>query len=138
MTVINLLSRLDDTFFQEVLGSEVLGTLNYFDNKYLSTQNLHDILTNTYTNSELLQNPIARRHLIMCLRPVELDDLVQVLGVSPVGDVYEYVAALNFKGDLQKRLFDFFEEEIVELKVPEFISSKLVEAQYPLYPYQSA
>jgi DNA repair protein RadD len=138
MTVINLLSRLDDTFFQEVLGSEVLATLNYFDNKYLSTQNLHDILTNTYTNSELLQNPVARKHLIMCLRPVELNDLVQVLNITPTGDAYDYVSSLKFKGDLQKRLFDYFEEEILELEVPEFISNKLVQAGYPLYPYQSA
>jgi DNA repair protein RadD len=138
MTIINLLSRLDDTFFQEVLGTEVLGTLNYFDHKYLSTQNLHDILTNTFSNSELLQNPIARKHLIMCLRPVELNDFAEQLGVTPTDDTYEYVSSLSYKGELLKELFEYFEEEMFELEVPEFISTKEVAPGYPLYPYQSA
>jgi len=137
MKINNLLSRLDDEAFQDILGKEVVGTLNYFNPKYLYSENLHNIITNTFSNNELLLNDVARTHLIMRLRESEIVSLAQFLGITPETDLYKQLADLSYKGELQKKLFSFFEEDLVEQVVSEFISTSEIVPGYPLYSYQS-
>jgi DNA repair protein RadD len=136
MNITNILSRLDEEAYQQMLGKEVIGTLKTLDTSYLYADNLRRILTNTFTHQELLLNKASRNMLINALYPEEASALLDVLGANPSGDVYTQLSGLNFKGDLQTRLFDFFGETLSTEVQTEWIASLEVTTSYPLYPYQ--
>jgi DNA repair protein RadD len=137
MKIINLISRLDDEAFQNILGKEVIGTLNFFNTKYLYTDNLHKILTNTFSNEELLCNYQARKCILLSMHADEIEALGSKLGVDIKGNIYDFLTGLNYKGDLLKRLFEFFEEKVSVKEISEFVSAEEIAPNYPLYPYQS-
>lgn len=136
MKIINLISRLDDEAFQNILGKEVIGTLNFFDTKYLYTDNLHKILTNTFSNEELLCNYQARKCLLLAMHVDEIDALASKLDIVVEGNIYDFLTELNYKGYLLNCLFEFFEEKISVTEILEYVSYEEIIPNYPLYSYQ--
>ena len=55
MNLEKILTRLDAEAYQEILGDEVLGTLLQMGTEYSYSDGLRKILTNTFSNEELLK-----------------------------------------------------------------------------------
>jgi DNA repair protein RadD len=138
MIITNLLSRLDEEAYQGILGTEVIGTLKSLNTSYLYSDSLLRILTNTYTNQELLLDKSSLSYLINVMNEAEIKDLAAHLDVVPQGDIYQQFINLNYKGELLEKLFSFFEETLFTEITPEWVSSMTVSPTYPLYPYQIA
>ena len=136
MEIHKLISRLDEEKLQNLLGKEVIGTLKHLGPEYLYTDGLMKILSNTFTNQELLLNTQSRNHIIDCLRTEEISELINHLELEINSDFWEKLKTTKFNEELMLKLFEFFEEEkIVEPEI-EWIQELIVEAKYPLYPYQ--
>lgn len=136
MQLDKLISRFDEENLQNLLGKEVIGTLKHLGPEYLYSEGLRDILTNTYTNQDLLLGPQSRNHIIDCLREEEITDLINHLGLKIDSDFWERLKTIKFNDILTVKLFKFFgEKRSVEPEL-EWIQELNAEAKYPLYPYQ--
>ncbi|MDB4902209.1 MAG: type restriction protein res subunit [Mucilaginibacter sp.] len=136
MDIKNLITRLDEEAFQNILGKEVVATLNLLGGKYVYSENLLKVLFNTYSNQELVLKKISRNYLIDALNREEITNLIFILGVQPSKDMYEFVKELNFKGDILDRLFNYFGEILPKETPLEWISEVAIVPKYPLYSYQ--
>ncbi|RYX87834.1 DEAD/DEAH box helicase [bacterium] len=132
----NLITRLDEQAFQNILGKEVIGTLNLLGGKYVYSENLLKVLFNTYSTQELLIKKVSRNYLIDAMSNNEINNLVSLLEVRPIGNIYNYVKEVNFKGEIQEKLFEFFGEKLSKESPLEWISEVSILPKYPLYSYQ--
>lgn len=131
-----IISRLDIEAYQDILGQEVIGTLDQLGTKYLYEEGLHNILDNTFSNEELLKLTTARNHIIDALRKEEIDVLRQKLGLNISNNYWEQVKSLDFKGENLAVLFHFFGEELSQDIDLQWIQETNISPAYPLYPYQ--
>ena len=136
MQLDKLISRLDEEKLENLLGKEVIGTLKHLGPEYLYSEGLRKILTNTFTNQDLLLELQSRNHIIDCLRPEEIALLIQHLELDIENNFWERLKTARFNEGLIIKLFDFFKEErSIEPEV-EWIQELNAEAKYSLYPYQ--
>lgn len=131
-----IITRLDAEAFQDILGKEVIGTLFQMGAEYSYSDGLRKILSNTYSNEELLKNTISRNHIIDSLRKDEIEILSKKLNLTIKSDYWDYIKNLNYKNDNLKILFDFFGQEISEETELEWKQEFTINPIYPLYPYQ--
>lgn len=131
-----VLTRLDSDAFQEILGTEVLGTLIQMGTEYTYSDGLQKILKNTFSNEELLKNAISRNHIIDSLREDEINFLCLKLNLNPDSNAWNKVKSLNYTTENLKLLFEFFGEEITQDIEVEWVQEIKIRPNYPLYPYQ--
>lgn len=136
MKLDDLITRFDEDILQEILGIEVIGTLNALGKEYIYSESLLKVLKNTFSNKELLLNLNSRNHLIDVLSLQEAESLCNYLSLTDSTDCYQSLRDQNFKGELLEKLFLFFDEKQSKEVPIEFIVEKSVPTQYPLYPYQ--
>lgn len=133
-----ILTRLDAEAFQDILGKEVIGTLFHLGAEYSYSEGLSKILSNTYTNEELLKNTISRNHIIDLLRKDEIEILIQKLNLNLINntDYWSLIKDVDFRGNNLKILFDFFGEEISVENELVSLQESIICPNYPLYKYQ--
>lgn len=133
-----ILTRLDAEAFQDILGKEVIGTLFHLGAEYSYSEGLSKILSNTYTNEELLKNTISRNHIIDLLRKDEIEILNQKLNLNLINntDYWSLIKDVDFRGNNLKILFDFFGEEISIENELVSLQETIICPNYPLYKYQ--
>jgi DNA repair protein RadD len=131
-----ILTRLDAEAFQDILGKEVIGTLFQMGAEYSYSDGLRKILSNTYSNEELLKNSIARNHIIDSLRREEIEILSQNMNLTINSDYWNAIKSIDYKGNNLKILFDFFGEEISQEIELDWEQEFSISPNYPLYPYQ--
>ena len=131
-----ILTRLDAEAFQDILGKEVIGTLFQMGAEYSYSDGLRKILSNTYSNEELLKNSIARNHIIDSLRREEIEILSQNMNLTINSDYWNAIKSIDYKGNNLKILFDFFGEEISQEIELDWVQEFSISPNYPLYPYQ--
>ncbi len=136
MKIADLLSRLDEDSIQKLLGAEVLSTLNLLGKEYVYSDSLLNVLSNTFSNEELLRNKSSRDLIIDVLNISEINELTNHLGLSITSHIYEALKSLSYKDELLVKLFEFFAEELSEQEVVEWVDHKDINPYYPLYPYQ--
>lgn len=136
MKIDDLITRFDEDTLQEILGKEVIGTLNALGTQYIYSESLLRVLKNTFSNEELLLNKKSRDHVIDILNQQESKDLCNYLSLTETKDRYQSLKEQNFKGEYLEKLFSFFEEEKSKEEPIEFVFERNVSTQYPLYPYQ--
>jgi DNA repair protein RadD len=136
MRIDDLITRFDEGTLQEILGKEVIGTLNALGTQYVYSESLLEVLKNTFSNGELLLNKTSRNHLIDVLNLQESKDLSNYLSLTETRDCYQLLKEQNFKGEYLKKLFLFFEEEQSKEESVELVFERNIPTQYPLYPYQ--
>lgn len=133
-----VISRLDIESYQDILGQEVIGTLDQLGSNYLYAEGLRNILENTFSNEELLKLTVSRNHIIDALRKEEIDVLQQSLGLNLSDDYWNQVKTVEFKGENLAVLFSFFGEELSQETEVQWIQESNISPAYPLYPYQRA
>lgn len=131
-----ILTRLDAEAFQDILGKEVIGTLFQMGAEYSYSDGLRKILSNTYSNEELLKNSIARNHIIDSLRKEEIEILCQNMNLTINSDYWNAIKSIDYKGNNLKILFDFFGEDISQEIELDWVQEFSISPNYPLYPYQ--
>lgn len=131
-----VISRLDIESYQDILGKEVVGTLEQLGEKYTYAEGLCKILQNTFSNEDLLKLAVSRNHIIDALRKEEINILQQNLGLNCSTDSWEVVKKVDFKGENLAVLLDFFGEEISQESEVQWIQEVNVLPKYPLYSYQ--
>ena len=131
-----IITRLDADAFQDILGKEVIGTLFQMGAEYSYSDGLRKILSNTYSNEELLKNSIARNHIIDSLRREEIEILSQNMNLTINSDYWNTIKCIDYKGNNLKILFDFFEEVISPQLELDWVQEFSISPNYPLYPYQ--
>ena len=131
-----ILTRLDAEAFQDILGKEVIGTLFQMGAEYSYSDGLSKILSNTYSNEELLKNSIARNHIIDSLRREEIEILCKNMNLTINSDYWNTLKRIDYKGNNLKILFDFFGEEISQEIELDWVQEFSISPNYPLYPYQ--
>jgi superfamily II DNA or RNA helicase len=136
MNLEKILTRLDAEAFQEILGNEVLGTLLQMGTEYSYSDGLSRILSNTFSNEELLKNSVSRNHIIDSLRKHEIEILCNNLNLSNQSNLWDSLKKLDFKGNNLKILFDYFGEEISQDIEIDWIQEFNISPNYPLYSYQ--
>lgn len=136
MRIDGLLTRLDEEAFQNILGKEVIGTLNLLGGSFIYTDNLLKVLSNTYPNQELLLNKVSRDYLFDVMNSAEITSISTFLGLTAGANIYETLKNQNYKGELLVKLFLFFEEELVQEPIEEWNSVTEATCNYPLYSYQ--
>ena len=131
-----IITRLDAEAFQDILGKEVIGTLFQMGAEYSYSDGLKKILSNTYSNEELLKNSISRNHIIDSLRKDEIEILSKNMNLTIKSDYWDYIKNIDYKSNNLKILFDFFGEKISQEIEHEWIQEFIINPNYPLYPYQ--
>jgi DNA repair protein RadD len=131
-----VISRLDIEAYQDILGKEVIGTLSLLGPNYLYSEGLYRILTNTFSNEELLKNKISRNYIIDALRKEEIEILQQNLNLNIKDNYWDEIKSIDFKGENLTVLFDFFDEKLSGDVETEWIQEVNILPTYPLYPYQ--
>ena len=131
-----IITRLDAEAFQDILGKEVIGTLFQMGAEYSYSDGLKKILSNTYSNEELLKNSISRNHIIDSLRKDEIEILSKNMNLTIKSDYWDYIKNIDYKSNNLKILFDFFGEKISHEIEHEWIQEFIINPNYPLYPYQ--
>jgi DNA repair protein RadD len=131
-----VISRLDIEAYQDILGKEVIGTLNLLGANYLYAEGLNKILTNTFSNEELLKNNTSRNYIIDALRKEEVEILQQNLNLNLKDDYWIRIKSIDFKVENLSILFDFFGEKLSEDSLIPWIQETNISPSYPLYPYQ--
>lgn len=131
-----IITRLDADAFQDILGKEVIGTLFQMGAEYSYSDGLSKILSNTYSNEELLKNSIARNHIIDSLRREEIEILSQNMNLTINSDYWNTIKCIDYRGNNLKILFDFFGEEISQEIELDWVQEFSISPNYPLYPYQ--
>jgi DNA repair protein RadD len=131
-----IITRLDAEAFQDILGTEVIGTLFQMGAEYSYSDGLRKILSNTYSNEELLKNSISRNHIIDSLRKDEIEILSKNMNLTIKSDYWDFIKNVDYKSNNLKILFDFFGEEISQEIELEWIQEFTINPNYPLYPYQ--
>ncbi|MFD0764532.1 DEAD/DEAH box helicase [Mucilaginibacter lutimaris] len=136
MNITDVLSNLEESAYQEMLGKEVIGTLKTLDSSYLYPENLRKVLINTFTHQALLINKVSRDIIINSLSLNEAYELGKQFNLPETNDVFEKLTAINFKGTSLEKLFEFFGEIIIPDVQPDWVASTNVQVGYPLYYYQ--
>ena len=131
-----IITRLDAEAFQDILGKEVIGTLFQMGAEYSYSDGLRKILSNTYSNEELLKNSISRNHIIDSLRKDEIEILSKNMNLTIESDYWDNIKNIDYKSNNLKILFDFFGEKISQEIEHEWIQEFIINPNYPLYPYQ--
>lgn len=136
MDIKGILNRLDIEAIQDILGREVIGTLNQMGPQYSYSTGLLKILTNNFSFAELLKNPISRNHIIDALRENEIKVLSENLNISFDHNIWGKIKSIEYKGNSLLKLFNFFEIELINETENEWVSEYIIKPSYPLYPYQ--
>lgn len=136
MEIDKLTSRLDIEVLQDLLGTEVISTLKHLDSKHLYSEGLSKILSNTFSNPELLLNKKSRDHIIDVLRPEEISLLIEHLDLPIDNDPWQALKNYKFDNGITIKFFEFFGEEKPEEESNEWIQEVRANANYPLYSYQ--
>lgn len=137
MKIDEIVSRFDEDTLQQILGGEVIGTLKTLGTNYIYSESLLKVLSNTYSNEELLLNRTSRNALIDVLSPEEISRLATLLNLPKTeATLYDSLKAISLKGEALELFFQFFEEEISREESIEWISEKSIVANYQLFDYQ--
>ncbi|WP_264529251.1 DEAD/DEAH box helicase [Flavobacterium sp. N502540] len=131
-----VISRLDIEAYQDILGKEVIGTLSLLGANYLYAEGLNKILSNTFSNEELLTNSTSRNFIIDALRKEEIEILQQNLNLNIKNDYWNRIKSVDYKAENLAILLDFFGEILSEDIVVQWIQEENILPSYPLYPYQ--
>jgi DNA repair protein RadD len=131
-----VISRLDIEAYQDILGKEVIGTLSLLGANYLYAEGLNKILSNTFSNEELLTNSISRNFIIDALRKEEIEILQQKLNLDIKDDLWNRVKSVDYRAENLSILLDFFGEVLSEDISNQWIQEENILPSYPLYPYQ--
>lgn len=137
MNLDNVYSRFDDEDFQIILSDELLGTLRILDPTSLYQENLIKILNNTFSKQEILQNINFRNIVFDKLRESEIESLSQLLGLNSTVNLYDQIKNYNFRSESLKKVFQYFEIQILEKQLSKKIDFKKILPEYVLYPYQN-
>ncbi len=137
MNIKTLITRIDDESFQNILGTEVIGTLGLLGGKYIKGENLLKVLFNTFSNQDLLTKKISRDYLIDSLNKEEIASLAAFMGIDSMSNnLFSDIKNLTFKGDVLEQFFKFFNETVSKETPLEWVSEYAIAPQYPIYPYQ--
>ncbi|MGO4876561.1 DEAD/DEAH box helicase [Pedobacter psychrotolerans] len=136
MKLDNLLTRFDEEVIQSLLGYEVISTLTLLGQNTLYSENLLKVLSNTYSNLDLLTNKASRDFIVDVLNTDEINELAKHLSYSPKTNIYEEIKHLSFRNEVLKDFCAFFEEELVSEEVKEWAAETVLSSGYPLYSYQ--
>ena len=107
MQLDKLISRLDEENLQNLLGKEVIGTLKHLGPEHLYSEGLREILTNTYTNQDLLLSSKSSNYIIDCLREEEIIELIDHLELEIYSDFWERLKTIKFNDILTVKLLSF-------------------------------
>jgi superfamily II DNA or RNA helicase len=134
----NFITRLDEQLIQKIVGASAIQILNSLNSDLTRISRLQSVLLNIYSPIELLRIKEIRDEFIDILKRNEAEQLCSLLGKSTTGELYDTLKAIRFNSESDwKTLLAFF--EIVTDKVEDeyqFIPSKNVEANYPLFKHQ--
>ena len=83
MDLNKVIARFDINVYQDVLGSEIIGTLSTLDVQYNYISTYNTILLNTFPLNELLLSSKIRGHIFNSLRIEEVRELNAFLDLNP-------------------------------------------------------
>ena len=135
MDLNKVIARFDINVYQDVLGSEIIGTLSTLDVQYNYISTYNTILLNTFPLNELLLSSKIRGHIFNSLRIEEVRELNAFLDLNPQSN-WNGLLTCNFNTRKLEILYSFFGLEMPEIETEVFVKSELCQPNYPLYEYQ--
>lgn len=92
----SLFSRADTALLQEILGKSTVRLLAALDERNVNPSRLRELVSELKSQTDLLNDPSIRRHLLDLLKPAEALDLCTWLQVQPGADPYTTLQNLSF------------------------------------------
>jgi DNA repair protein RadD len=134
----NLVTRLDEELVQEIVGKDVIATLNNIDPKFAQLNNIREALLKVYTPYMLIKNDNVFNVFVDILKADEANELADRLGLQNYSNVYEKLKSININGkNNEPTILNFF--GIEKPSIPEKVEPIYVyntECNYPLFPHQ--
>ncbi|WP_416143627.1 DEAD/DEAH box helicase [Planococcus koreensis] len=142
LKIINLLSRISESDYQDLLGEQAIKILRLTSNKELYVRDLKAITFDLFGERYFIREKKARKIVFNSLKISEIEILANALNVkfkNPL-ELYEKIGNKSFpKGsEVEQKLFEFFEmvelEELNEENIEK--NSGIIIPSYPLFAHQ--
>lgn len=137
---LSLLSRLDTSALQEILGLQVVRLVSALRPSSASQLQLRKLVLNQSTPAELLSSPETRGILFDALRPSEASELLALLGEGQSSNPFDELRRVSFNRGSSRflNLHQFF--GVVPEDLPTVVTPKVVQLNpsHGLFPHQRA